>query len=459
MRHSLKIGLAAILFTAAGIDNAQAQMRFQGMDNNHDGMITRAEWNGSDQGFRNQDWNGDGMLSGDEVRPGARRETSWNQDWNHDGIVDQQDTAIAQRFRGYDHNTDSRVAATEWPGNQALFRRLDANRDGFLTMAEYTNAGGYQADSQGGPAYTFVNLDRNRDGFVTRSEWRMGDADFNRLDVNRDNRISNYEFQNDTTGNYQQSDSRFLTVDRNRDGWVTRSEAGMTNAEFNRLDTNSDNRLNRYEFDSNATDNSTTPFTNAPFQNVDTNRDGWLTRSEWQRDAGTFSRLDANNDGRVSRFEYESTSGPSGTTDRFSTADRNRDSYIGRNEWSWGDSWFDRTDTNRDNRISRAEFDASARYYNDASSRYDDPTNYGYQQPTNQNRTRTAQAGFDRGLSEGQTAGREDHANGHGWDLEGQTELERADSGYYSQLGSLGEYQAGYREGFRQAYREGYNSR
>jgi hypothetical protein len=280
-----------------------------------------------------------------------------------------------------------------------LFRRLDANRDGYLTMAEYTNAGGYQADSQGGPAYTFVNIDRNRDGFITRSEWRMGDADFNRLDMNRDNRISNYEFQNESTGAYPQNDSRFLSVDRNRDGWVTRVESGMTNAEFNRLDTNSDNRLSRFEFDSVATDNP---------------------------------------------------------NDRFSFADRNRDNYIGRNEWSWGDNWFDRTDTNRDNRISHAEFDASARYYNDASSRYDDPA--GYQQP-NPNRTRAFQAGFDRGVSEGQMAGREDHANGHGWDLEGQTELERADSGYYSQLGSLGEYQTGYREGFRQAYRDGYNAR
>jgi Ca2+-binding EF-hand superfamily protein len=397
-----------MLFTAAGITNAQAQMRFQGMDRNHDGMITRAEWNGSDRSFRSQDWNGDGMLSGDEVRPGAKRQTGWNQDWNHDGIVDQQDAAIAQRFHGYDNNGDSRVAANEWPGNQTLFRQLDANRDGYLTMAEYTNAGGYKADSQGGPAYTFVNLDRNRDGFITRSEWRMGDADFNRLDVNRDNRISNYEFQSASTGNYQSNDSRFFTVDRNRDGWVTRSESGMTNPEFNRLDTNSDNRLSRFEFESNATDN------------------------------------------------WNAASGQNGAVDRFSSADRNRDNYITRNEWSWGDNWFDRSDTNRDNRISRAEFDASARYYNDASSRYDDPSG---NQRLNQNRTRASQAGFDRGLSEGQQAGREDHANGHGWDLEGQTELERADSGYYSQIGSLSEYQAGYREGFRQAYREGYNSR
>jgi hypothetical protein len=34
--------------------------------------------------------------------------------------------------------------------------------------------------------------------------------------------------------------------------------------------------------------------------------------------------------------------------------------------------------------------------------------------------------------------------------------LERADSGYSPQAGTLSEYQAGYREGFRAAYRAGF---
>ena len=47
---------------------AQEQMRFRTMDRNRDGVVTRAEWQGSDQAFRQQDRNGDGILSGDEVR-------------------------------------------------------------------------------------------------------------------------------------------------------------------------------------------------------------------------------------------------------------------------------------------------------------------------------------------------------------------------------------------------------
>jgi hypothetical protein len=48
-------------------------MRFFGLDRNHDGRITRAEWRGNDVSFRVHDWNRDGVLSGAEVRPGARR--------------------------------------------------------------------------------------------------------------------------------------------------------------------------------------------------------------------------------------------------------------------------------------------------------------------------------------------------------------------------------------------------
>lgn len=48
-------------------------MRFRGLDRNHDGRITRDEWRGNDVSFRVHDWNGDGVLSGEEVRPGAHR--------------------------------------------------------------------------------------------------------------------------------------------------------------------------------------------------------------------------------------------------------------------------------------------------------------------------------------------------------------------------------------------------
>src|SRR5215207_10105742 len=53
----------------------QQQMRWGNMDRNGDRVITRAEWRGTAQAFQNADWNGDGILSGDEVNPNATRST------------------------------------------------------------------------------------------------------------------------------------------------------------------------------------------------------------------------------------------------------------------------------------------------------------------------------------------------------------------------------------------------
>ena len=157
MRFPLQISVAVVVLASAA--TAQGQMRFQGMDTNGDGVITRREWRGNDNSFRNQDWNGDGILSGDEVRTGPRRQSGWSEDWNQDGRVDNLDNQIAQRFRGYDMNSDSRVGRSEWPGDARLFTRLDANRDGYLSMQEYSQGGGFTLDSLGGASYRFSNLD------------------------------------------------------------------------------------------------------------------------------------------------------------------------------------------------------------------------------------------------------------------------------------------------------------
>src|SRR5205823_4441573 len=147
------------------------------------------------------------------------------------------------------------------------------------------------------------------------------------------------------------------------------------------------------------------------------------------------------------------------------TLDANHDGWLTRDEWKWSDGSFYRMDTNSDNRLSRMEFQAGLANTTNVMQA-DEPSvftprnggwNNGQAAPTR--RSAAAQSGYDRGMSEGRQAGREDYANGHGWDLEGQTELVRADSGYYSQLGPLSDYQAGYREGFRAGYPEGFSQR
>ena len=95
-------------------------MRFYGMDTNRDGRITRDEWRGNQNSFNQHDWNGDGVLSGIEVIPGARRPGS------------------SDPFTRMDLNRDGRISLSEWPGNRNAFDRLDRNDDGFLSRSELT---------------------------------------------------------------------------------------------------------------------------------------------------------------------------------------------------------------------------------------------------------------------------------------------------------------------------------
>jgi len=110
---------------------AQYGGRFRGLDRNRDGVVTRAEWRGSDQSFRQQDSNGDGILSGDEVR-------------------DDQDTGIVRDFSAVDLDGNGHVTAMEW---RRAFTQLDVNRDGSLTADELgTTRGGQRWSGNNQPA-------------------------------------------------------------------------------------------------------------------------------------------------------------------------------------------------------------------------------------------------------------------------------------------------------------------
>ena len=298
-------------------------IRFAAMDTDGNGVITRAEWRGSDQSFRVHDWNNDGVLSGDEVKPGARRPAG----------------AGAADF----DSADREYQITDWT------------------------------------AENFASLDHNKDGRLTADEWHFDRESFRR-------------------------------ADHNGDGVVSR-------AEFLGEDREDDDREDR-------------------FSNLDVNRDERITKDEWHGDPARFTLLDDNKDGVLTRAEVLGTNEP--PPDLFTSVDVNRDGVVTRGEWHWSRASFDARDANHDGRLSRQEF-------------------VGSMPPDRQNPARNA--GYDRGLVEGRAAGKEDRERNQGWDLEGQRELETADSGYEPRMGAKAEYQAGYREGFRRGYREGWGQR
>ena len=194
----------------------------------------------------------------------------------------------------------------------------------------------------------------------------------------------------------------------------------------------------------------------AQIQQMDRDNDGVVTRAEWQGPAGSFRLHDTNKDGVLSAGEVWDNWSPNRNTwmDRFDDLDVNNDGAIARNEWRDSIAMFRELDRNRDNRLSRAEF----RQFRDVAGT---SGRDGYNNGNWDNRTfpNAYMAGYERGWAEGHAAGREDRDRNQGWDLEGQRELETADSGYNPQFGSKPQYQQGYRDGFRAAYGEGWDRR
>ena len=313
-----------------------------------------------------------------------------------------------------------------------------------LCLAAASGAAAQGRGNQGPVAPRFKGMDTNGDGAISRQEWRGSERAFRNHDWNNDNVLSGDELRvgagrqnpwNDADLDASMdretdwTDARFRALDHNSDNRLSRSEWHASSELFTRIDRNRDNAISAAEFRGDNDDDDRED----RFADLDDNRDGRLSRQEWHGSAAVFDALDANRDGTLTRAEAVGTEG--GARDEFRSVDGNGDGNIARNEWHWNAAAFDRLDANRDGRLSRQEWD---NYPTTMLSR---------QSPA-------YRAGFERGRQEGIQAGREDKPRG--WDLDGQRELEQADSGYQSNMGNRGEYQAGYRVGFRRGYREGF---
>ena len=304
----------------------------------------------------------------------------------------------------------------------------------------------------------FRGMDTDRDGVITRAEWRGNDQAFRQQDTNRDGVLSGNEVRGvvaeappatDEETRRREATIRFDAMDTDRDGVITRAEWRGNAQMFQQQDTNRDGVLSGSEVHALAS------------QDHDTDGDGVITRAEWRGDAQAFREQDTNRDGVLSGSEVRALQHLPATAEemrrrqalsaRFNRADQNRDGRIARAEWTGNPTAFTRMDNNTDGIVSRREFMAAA----DAANADRTAATSG-ERPT----TPAYQAGHVKGLAEGRQAGKQDrNVNGSRWDLEGQRELEQADSGYNPRVGPRDEYQAGYRVGFRLGYKEGFGPR
>jgi Ca2+-binding EF-hand superfamily protein len=228
------------------------------MDENGDRIITRDEWQGSRRSFRNHDWNHDGVLSGYEVAPGARR-------FNY---------ISSNSFAMLDINHDGSISAAEWNnnyygGNYGRLSQFDDNGDGILTRVEYLN--GTSNRVYGGDAFAIRDL--NRDGVLNLGESELSRSTFSIRDYNGDGFLTRGEYFQQaamtTEPNYSNRPSAVFTqLDLNGDGYISRNEwQGNDYSSFTQIDFNNDGYISRSEIQSQNRVNLVNSIFNEIFRN------------------------------------------------------------------------------------------------------------------------------------------------------------------------------------------------
>jgi Ca2+-binding EF-hand superfamily protein len=231
----------AVLAADAGQRQARERetMRFRAMDGNRDGVISKAEWRGSDQSFRVHDWNEDGILSGNEVRVGRNREVTEDEDYDAARRPEFRNWTI-RGFRSLDHNGDNRIARSEWHYAPEAFIRADRNRDNVLTQPEFLGS-----DTDIDREDRFEYLDGNNNGRVEREEWHASRDAFEWLDRDNDGSLSRTEVVG-AEGQAEEADL-FASLDVDDDDAIALQEWHWSRRSFNRQDANGDGRLSRSE--------------------------------------------------------------------------------------------------------------------------------------------------------------------------------------------------------------------
>lgn len=170
----------AVLVVPAGFAQEKLNPELNSLrpiDTDRDGNITREEWN---RYFADKDENRDGILSKEEVEVGIREAPRVG--------PFPPDPAVDALFTKLDQDKDGMITQAEWTGSKRHFRHADADGDGKVSQQEFRS-----------PKARFWNqlfeeMDTNADRIITSAEWLDTEDAFKRLDRDRDGVITGREF-------------------------------------------------------------------------------------------------------------------------------------------------------------------------------------------------------------------------------------------------------------------------
>ena len=129
-------------------------------------------------------------------------------------------------------------------------KRLVVSAFAFATV--FTFAGSAQAQDKGQPSKLFERLDANRDGKITNEEMVVLTSQrFTRIDVDNDGNITAVELQAKMKTNAEKRSKRVMKrADSNGDGMITREEfLAQAEKRFARVDTDKNGAISMEELE------------------------------------------------------------------------------------------------------------------------------------------------------------------------------------------------------------------